>query len=46
MVGLKFLLDNGVDIELKNTFGHTALERAEHIGNTEVAEFLKNNRKA
>jgi len=46
MVGLKFLLDNGVDIELKNTYGQTALERAEHLGKTEVVEFLKNYRKA
>lgn len=46
MVGLKFLLDNGVDIELKNTFGQTALERAERSGYTEVAEFLRNYRKA
>lgn len=46
MVGLRFLLDNGVDIEMKNKFGQTALERAEHLGNTEVAEFLRNYRKA
>ncbi len=46
MVGLKFLLDNGVDIELKNAFGQTALERAEHLGNTEVVEFLRNYQKA
>ncbi len=46
MVGLKFLLDNGVDIELKNVFGQTALERAEHLGNTEVVEFLRNYQKA
>lgn len=42
MVGLKFLLDNGVDIELKNSFGQTALECAERDGNIEVVEFLKN----
>ena len=42
MVGLKFLLDNGVDIELKNGFGQTALECAEYEGNIEVVEFLRN----
>ncbi len=45
IVGLKFLLDNGVDIELKNMYGQTALQRAEHLGNTEVAEFLRNYRR-
>ncbi len=45
MVGLKFLLDNGVDIELKNGFGQTVLERAQHLGNTDVVEFLRNYRK-
>ena len=42
LVGLKFLLDNGVDIELKNVFGMSALECAEREGNIEVVEFLKN----
>lgn len=42
LVGLKFLLDNGVDINLRNTYGQTALERAERNALTEVAAFLKN----
>lgn len=42
LVGIKFLLDNGVDIHLRNQFGQTALERAERQGATEVVAFLKN----
>lgn len=45
IVGLKFLLDNGVDIELKNGFGMTALECAEREDNIEIVEFLKNYQK-
>ena len=41
LVGLKFLLDNGVDINLQNASGQTALERAERNDLTNIVEFLK-----
>ncbi len=40
--GIKFLLDNGVDIGLKNKYGMTALEMAERNGREEAAELLRN----
>lgn len=41
LVGIKFLLDNGVDINLRNQLGQTALERAERAGMKEAVELLK-----
>ena len=41
LVGIKFLLDHGVDINIKNQFGQTALERAENEGKAEVIALLK-----
>ncbi len=40
--GLKFLLDNGVDIGLKNKSGMTALEFAERNNKKDAAELLRN----
>lgn len=40
--GLKFLLDNGVDIDLKDKSGMTALEFAERNNKKDAAELLKN----
>lgn len=40
LVGIKFLLDNGVDINMRNTYGQTALERAERNAWTEGATLL------
>ncbi len=39
--GIKFLLDNGVDIGLKNQYGMTALEMAERNDRKEAAELLR-----
>lgn len=41
LVGIKFLLDQGVDIHIKNQFGQTALERAENENKTEIVALLK-----
>ena len=43
LVGIRFLLDQGVDIHIKNQFGQTALERAEKENKTEIAALLKNS---
>ena len=43
-VGLKFLLEHGVDIGLKNKDGLTALEIAEQKGSSEAIEFLREYR--
>lgn len=43
-VGVRFLLDNGVDINLKNKFGQTALERAKRNGLSEMIALLENAR--
>lgn len=45
LIGVKFLLDNGVDIELKNKMGQTALDRAEGENRTEIIEFLRTYQK-
>lgn len=42
LVGVKFLLDNGVDASLKNQLGQTALERARNGEMTEVIALLEN----
>lgn len=42
LVGVKFLLDNGVDANLKNQLGQTALERAQNGEMTEVIALLEN----
>lgn len=41
LVGIRFLLDNGVDVNLKNQFGQTALERAQNEDLTEVIALLE-----
>ncbi len=41
-VGVRFLLDNGVDISLKNKNGQTALERAKRNGLTGMIALLEN----
>lgn len=42
LVGVQFLLDNGVDINLKNKIGQTALERAKRNGLSEMIALLEN----
>ncbi len=39
--GVKFLLENGIDIGLKNRFDETALDVAEQEGSKEAAELLR-----
>ena len=39
--GVKFLLENGIDIGLKNRFDETALDVAEQEGSREAAELLR-----
>lgn len=41
LIGIKFLLDKGVDINLKDSYGLTISERAQKNGNKELLKFLE-----
>lgn len=41
VVGIQFLADNGVSMDVVNNYGQTALERAKGKRNTEAIELLE-----
>ena len=45
MTGLKFLLENGADINKKNMYKQTVIERAVRKGNEEIVKFLNEYKK-